>query len=244
MSAPQVHRGWQGAVLKVLRANDFTVTVTGPAELVSENYLRLPMSGGGLLTEVGVHPTMWVRLWIPTDDGKPHQRGYTLVDPDPATDTFAFEFAVHDGPAVRWAQSAAVGDTIGATMLGSKFEMPSPAPAGWLMIGDLASLPAINSLLDAIGPVPARIWLEHTSESDTTVPVRRRPGDEVVWVARTGAGAALVEAVSSAAPPIGDHSAFVACDTVTTRAVTKVLKERFSLSRKAIKAQGYWTATH
>ena len=37
------------------------------------------------------------------------------------------------------------------TLLGSSFELPEPAPAGYVLVGDTASLPAINSLLEAIG---------------------------------------------------------------------------------------------
>jgi NADPH-dependent ferric siderophore reductase len=38
--------------------------------------------------------------------------------------------------------------------------LPEPAPAGYVIVGDAASLPAINSLLDAIGDTPATIFLE------------------------------------------------------------------------------------
>jgi Siderophore-interacting FAD-binding domain len=64
-----------------------------------------------------------------------HQRGYTLVDPDPAADTVDIEFALHDGVASRWAQEAQPGDTVEATVLGSNFALPQPAPAGYVIIG-------------------------------------------------------------------------------------------------------------
>lgn len=73
--------GWQGAVLKLMRGKDFTFTVTG-AEQVTEDYRRVHFTDGGLLAAAGVHPTMWVRIWF-ENAGKPHQRAYTLVDPDP-----------------------------------------------------------------------------------------------------------------------------------------------------------------
>ncbi len=77
-------RGWEGAVLKLLRAKDFTFTVTG-AEDVTADYRRLTFTDGGMLATTGVHPTMWVRLWF-DDAGKPHQRAYTTLieDGDPA----------------------------------------------------------------------------------------------------------------------------------------------------------------
>ena len=82
---------------------------------------------GGMLTDRPLHPTMWIRMWF-ADGDKLHQRGYTLVDPDPAADTVDIEFAMHDGVASRWAQDAQPGDTIEATVLGSNFTLPEPAP--------------------------------------------------------------------------------------------------------------------
>ena len=117
-------RGWQGAVLKLLRAGDYRLTVTGRCE-ISQHYLRLSFDGGGLLTDRPLHPTMWIRMWF-ADGDKLHQRGYTLVDPDPAADTVDIEFALHDGVASRWAQEAQPGDTIDATVLGSNLTLPEP----------------------------------------------------------------------------------------------------------------------
>ena len=158
MAEQKPSRGWQGAVLKLLRAGDYRLTVTGRRE-ISPHYLRLSFDGGGLLTDRPLHPTMWIRMWF-ADGDKLHQRGYTLVDPDPAADTVDIEFALHDGVASRWAQEAQPGDTIDATVLGSNLTLPEPRPAGYVIVGDTASLPAINSLLDAIGDAPARVFLE------------------------------------------------------------------------------------
>ena len=121
-------RGFQGAVLKLLRAGDYQLTVTGRREL-SPYYLRLSFNAGGPLTDRPLHPTMWIRMWF-ADGDKLHQRGYTLVDPNPEADTVDIEFALHDGVALRWAQDARSGDTIEVTVLGSNFTLPEPAPRG------------------------------------------------------------------------------------------------------------------
>jgi NADPH-dependent ferric siderophore reductase len=76
MSDKMPSRGFQGAVLKLLRAADYRLTVTGPREL-TPHYLRLSFDGGGLLTDRPLHPTMWIRMWF-ADGEKQHQRGYTL----------------------------------------------------------------------------------------------------------------------------------------------------------------------
>jgi len=238
MSDKKPTRGFQGAVLKLLRAGDYQLTVTGRRE-VTAHYLRLSFTAGGMLTDRALHPTMWIRMWF-ADGEKLHQRGFTLVDPNPEADTVDIEFALHDGVASQWAQNARPGDTIEVTVLGSNFTLPEPQPAGYVIVGDTASLPAINSLLQAIGEIPARVYLEASHDDDKQLPVAR--GADVVWVERKNSGEALVQAVSSAAFDASDHFGWVACDNRTTRAVAKVFRENYKIPKKSIKAQAYWVA--
>jgi NADPH-dependent ferric siderophore reductase len=237
MSDRMPSRGFSGAVLKLLRAGDYQLTVTGRRE-ISPHYLRLSFNAGGMLTDRPVHPTMWIRMWF-ADGEKLHQRGYTLVDPNPTADTVDIEFALHDGVASRWAQDARPGGTIEVTVLGSSFTLPEPAPKGYVIVGDTASLPAINSLLTAIGNTPAKVFLE-AGHDDKQLPVARSA--DVVWVDRKNGGEALVQAVGSSAFDAADHFGWVACDNRTTRAVAKVFREEYSIPRKSIKAQAYWVA--
>ena len=229
-------RGWQGAVLKLFRAGEYELTVTG-RELVSEHYLRLSFDAGGMLTDRLVHPTMWIRMWFP-DGPKLHQRGYTLVNPDPEADPVDIEFALHDGIASRWASAAQPGDTIGTTVLGSSFALPTPPPAGYVIVGDTASLPAINSLLDSIGQTPATVFLAADHEDDKDLPVASNA--DVTWIDRGDGGTQLAEAVSEAAYDAEDHFGWVASDNRTTRAVAKILREDYRIPRTSIKAQAYW----
>src|ERR1700742_1075702 len=217
MTEHKPSRGGAGAVLKLMKAGVYRLKVTGRRE-IGPHYLRLSFDAGGMLGEHAVHPTMWIRMWF-TDGDKLHQRGYTLVDPDPVTGTVDIEFALHDGIASRWAQAAQPGDTIEATVLGSKFAIPEPAPAGYVIVGDSASLPAINSLLRAIGDAPAQVFLEAGHEDDKNLPVAR--GTDTTWVDRKNAGEALLEAVRSAAFHAGAHFGWVASDSRTTRSVAK-----------------------
>ena len=230
-------RGWQGTVLRLMGAGDYCLTVTGRRE-ISTHYLRLSFQDGGMLGSHAVHPTMWIRLWF-ADGERSHQRGYTLVDPNPQVGTFDIEFALHDGIASDWARSAQPGDTIDATVLGSKFAIPEPPPTGYVIVGDTASLPAINSLLAAIGDAPARVFLEAGCDDDKNLPVARTA--DVVWVDRHSVDDNLLEAVRAAAFEAGDHFGWVACSTRTTRSVTRVLREEFVIPRKSIKAQAYWS---
>ncbi|MFE9677797.1 siderophore-interacting protein [Streptomyces sp. NPDC006259] len=231
-------RGWEGAVLKLMRAKDFTLTVTG-AEDVTPEYRRLRLTDGGLLAANGVHPTMWVRLWF-TNAGKPHQRAYTLVDPDPATGTFSLEFALHEGAASDWARAARPGHTIEATVQGTGFTAPVPAPSHVLVIGDPASLPAINSLLDALGPAPATIWFEGGEDG---LPFRTDPArHDLRRIPRTE----LVDRVKTELPALlaatPDPYVWIACDTRTTRTLSAYVRKDLAVPKERTHALGYWRA--
>ncbi|MCV7199130.1 siderophore-interacting protein [Mycobacterium angelicum] len=229
-------RGMAGAILKLLGAGDYRLTVTGRRQ-ISPHYLRLSFDAAGMLEAHPPHPTMWVRMWF-ADGDKLHQRGYTLVDPDPVADTVDVEFALHGGLASRWAAAAQPGDVIKATVLGSKFALPEPEPAGYIFVGDAASLPAINSLLSAIGDAPAQVFLEAGYDDDKDLPVARTEG--ITWVDREDDGNALVDTVRAAAFGANRHFGWVACDSRTTRSVSRVLQHDFGIPRKSIAARAYW----
>ncbi|MGC4978953.1 siderophore-interacting protein [Streptomyces sp. DT199] len=236
-------RGWEGAVLKLMRGKDFEFTVTDVEE-VTPDYRRLRFTDGGLLAATGVHPTMWVRLWF-DNAGKPHQRAYTLVDPDAGAGTFGLEFALHEGCASDWARAAKPGDTIEATVQGTGFDHPDPAPSHVFAVGDPASLPAINSLLDALGSAPATVWFEG---GDADLPFRTDPDrHELRKVPRQDSGAHLVDRVKSDLPALlqgtADPYVWIACDTVTTRALTAYVRKELGLPKQRVHALGYWRAT-
>lgn len=237
--------GWEGAVLKLLRAKDFVFTVTG-AEDVTPHYRRVHLTDGGMLSVTGVHPTMWVRLWF-SHQGKPHQRAYTLVDADPAKGTFSLEFALHEGAASDWARTAKPGDTIEATVHGTGFTDPDPAPSRTLAVADTASLPALNSLLAALGKAPATVFFE-TTEGTAGLPLALDPTlHELRPVPRREAGAHLVSEVKEAAPALlagtPDPYVWIACDTATTRTLGNWFRKEQGLPKQRVQALGYWRAT-
>ncbi|MER7644508.1 siderophore-interacting protein [Streptomyces sp. NPDC126522] len=232
-------RGWEGAVLRLLRAKDYEFTVTR-ADDVTPHYRRLRLTDGGMLAATGVHPTMWVRLWF-DNAGRPHQRAYTLVDPDPAAGTFGLEFALHEGRASDWARGAKPGDTIEATVQGTGFETPDPTPSHLFVIGDPASLPAINSLLGTVGSVvPATIWFEGDGEG---LPFRTDPAlHEVHRIAR----GQLAQRVRAELPDLlkgsADPYVWITCDTTTTRALSSYVRRELGVRRERVHALGYWRA--
>lgn len=242
-----VERGEAGRVLRELRAQDFVFTVLD-ARPVTPGYHRIRCAGNGFLRTHAPYPTMWVRLWFfdPADATSGHQRAYTLVDSDVTNDTFTLEFAIHDGAAARWAQQARPGDRIEASLYGSEPTLPRRDDVDrHLLVGDPASLPAVNSLLDALSPAPTTVLLEWVRDDDRTLPVRLRDGDTLRWIERVDDGAGMVRAVEDelaallAAHPPERLFAWGACDTVTTRTLTKRLRGA-AIPRESVKTLGYW----
>ncbi len=233
-----MRHGWEGAVLKLFRGKDFTFTVTG-AEQVTDRYRRVHFTDGGLLQTLGVHPTMWVRLWF-DNAGKPHQRAYTLVDPDVEAGTFSLEFALHDGCASDWSRKAEPGDTIEATVQGTGFDVPDPLPPRMLVVGDPASLPAINSLLAVAPKLPATIWFETTDDADHELPFRIEDHHDLRTVPRPK----MVEQVKADLQELvtADTFVWIACDTTTTRELTSYVLKDLEVPKHRVKSLGYWKA--
>ncbi|MFJ5260516.1 siderophore-interacting protein [Streptomyces sp. NPDC088387] len=230
--------GWQGTVLKLMGAKDFVLTVTG-GEDAGPDYRRVHFTDGGLLAAHGVHPTMWVRVWF-DNGGKPHQRAYTLVDPDPDAGTFSFEFALHEGCASDWARAAKPGDTIEATVMGTGFQRPQPEPSHVFAIGDPASLPALNSLLDELGSAPATVWFEGSVDG---LPCRADSGrHEIREVPRRDTD--LVDRVRADLPTLlgatPDPYVWIACDTATTRTLASYVRKDLGVPKQRLHALGYW----
>ena len=220
-------RNWEGLVLKAFGGKDFRLTVID-STAVTSSYQRLLLEDGGLLKNVVIHPTMWIRLWF-DHRGKAHQRAYTLVDPDPAAGRFSLEFALHDGPAANWAVAAGPGDTVDATVQGSAFAMPADVTR-MHVIGDPASLPAVNSLLDSHPSVAATVWLDAGCRQ---LPLRSRDGDTVTF------SEALVDDVCAALPNEPDALYWVATESARTRAVARHLRR--TVDKRLIRSLGYWT---
>ena len=233
-------KGWEGLVIKAFGGRDFRLTVLA-SEAVNGHYHRLHVDGGGLLQACGVHPTMWVRLWF-DDGGKPHQRAFTLVDPDPETGRFHLEFVLHDSCAANWARAAQPGDTIDATVQGSGFTLPDPAPGHLFLVGDATAVPAMNSIFDAYAELPATVWVEYAHDDEKVLPLRAREHHAVNWVPRERNGAELVDTVVAELPKRDDAMYWLACEAGSTRAIAKHVRRDLGVDKQRLSALGYWNA--
>lgn len=232
-------RGVNGVILKVFRARDTRVSVIGREE-VSEHFVRLRCRGDEVLAAEDLYPTYWLRLWFTEPGGKGHQRGYTVVDPDPATGEFSLEFYLHPGIASAWAQRATPGDEIEATILNGR-PLVDPLPDHLVAVGDGASLPAILDTLRRTPDLPATVLLERGYPDDESVLPAPRPRAgqvDVRWFDRDGSIVdAALEAAASA--PAGSVY-FVSLEGEPTRRLSSALRKRLGVPKERVHALAYW----
>ncbi len=235
-------RGFQGAVMRSFGARDHLATVTG-SELLAPHFLRVRMVSETLLADVELAPTAWLRFWFPDPDGRDveHQRAYTISEADPASGAFAVDMVLHEpaGPASAWGAAAQPGDTVLINNLGSsKFELPEELPAGYLLIGDSASIPGITGILRTIpDEVPIELYLEEHDPADHLIPLPGHPRLTTHWVRRRGA-----ESLAAAIEPRdwSNWYAWLAPESASLKHLRTRLKEEFGFPKSEVHQQAYW----
>ncbi|OHU80351.1 ABC transporter ATP-binding protein/permease [Mycobacteroides chelonae] len=236
-------RGFQGAVLRGLGARDHVATVVGTSQ-VAPNCVRLTMSAPTLFEDLLHTPAEWLRFWFPDPEGgaTEHQRAYTIVSTDAQAGEFAIDVVIHEpaGPACRWAGAAQPGMTIPVVAFGSaRFEVPEDLPAGFLLIGDSASIPAINSILAALpADVDVEVYLERHSPDDELIALTEHPRRVLHWVDRTDE-TSLAGAIE--ARDWSNWYAWAGPEAGSLKHLRKRLKEQFGFPKADVHAAAYWT---
>ncbi|GAC58602.1 putative ABC transporter permease/ATP-binding protein [Gordonia hirsuta DSM 44140 = NBRC 16056] len=240
-------KGFQGAVLRALGAKEHLATVVR-TEQISSAVIRVDFVSMTLLYPDGEKPSAWIRAWFPDVEGgsKMFQRGYTLMNPNPATGEFSLCFLIHEpvGPASAWAARAQPGDELVAQRMGGDgWELSGLPPAGYLLVGDVAAWPGIRSILGELpGGAPVRVFIEYTNDDDPQLDLPQRDDLDlqVTWVPRRADGRALVDALGER-----DYRGFkswVAAESTATRLVRSKLSGEHGHNKGTMAAQAYWIA--
>ncbi|ANE79639.1 iron ABC transporter permease [Mycobacterium adipatum] len=239
-------RGLQGVMMRGFGARDHEVTVLG-TERLAPHCVRIRMVSPTVFEDSGTDPTSWLRFWFPDPEGSDteFQRAYTISEADPETGHFAIDVVLHEpaGPASTWAATVEPGATVAVMVMGSKgFSVPDAVedrPAGYLLIGDAASQPAINGIIGAVPQdIPIELYLEKHHDDDALIPLAEHPRLTVHRVAHrdTESLAAAIESrdwsnwYAWAGPEAG------ALKHLRTR-----LRDEFGFPKQEIHAQAYWT---
>ncbi|NLU64202.1 ATP-binding cassette domain-containing protein [Rhodococcus sp. HNM0563] len=235
-------RGFQGAVMRGFGARVHDAVVTGTEQL-APHFLRVRFSSTTLFDDADPGPTAYLRFWVPdpNDPDTEHQRGYTFSEADTEEGTFAVDFVLHEpaGPASVWAKHAEPGSTISITSFGSKqFTVPDELPAGYLLIGDSASIPAINSIIDVLPrDVAVEVYLEQHDDADLLIPMSDHPLMNTHWVPRLGP--------TSLAAAIEDRDwsnwkAWAGTESKALKHLRTRLRDDFGFPKSEVYAQAYW----
>ncbi|MET7394897.1 ABC transporter ATP-binding protein/permease [Dactylosporangium sp. NPDC005572] len=235
-------RGFQGALMRSFGARDHRATVVG-REVIAPHFVRVRLTSPTLFEDAVAEPTAWLRFWFPDPDGgeAEHQRAYTITSADKSTGEFTIDMVLHEpaGPASVWAQRAEPGWEITVSSLGSsRFDVPEEPPAGYLLVGDSASIPAVNGILGAVpAEIPIELYLEQHDDADRLIPLTTHPRLRTHWVPRHGE-TSLAAAIE--ARDWSDWYAWAGPESGSLRHLRVRLRDEFGFPKSEVYAQAYW----
>ncbi len=178
-------------------------------------------------------------VW-PAGEARPAIRTYTVRRFDAAAGELDVDFVLHagHGPAAAWARDARPGAWVGVSEPGGRYE-PDPGVDYHVLIGDETALPAMATVLDALGAARAVTFVE-IADAHEEQPM---PG-AVTWVHRDGRrpGEPLADAVRTAAFPAGRGQVWLSGESGCVRDLRRHLIEERGIDRRLVYATGYWRA--
>lgn len=170
----------------------------------------------------------------------PRPRTYTVRWVDTEAQELALDFVLHgdEGVAGPWAAKAQPGEAIVMNGPGGAYA-PDPEADWHLLVGDLATLPAIAAALeemasDAVGHAIIQV----SSDGDITE-LTHPEGVEVTWL-REGGEDALLRAVQALRWHSGDVQAFVHGERGSVKLLRRYLTDERGVDRGRLSISAYW----
>jgi NADPH-dependent ferric siderophore reductase len=215
--------------------------------------LRIILSGDDLpgFTSLGFddHVKLFFPDATPTEldvngEPKPVARDYTPHRYDAAANMLEIDFVLHDaGPATRWAKQARVGQVLNVG--GPRGSLVIPTAYDWhLLIGDDTALPAIGRRLAELAAGTRVVVLAEVDSAEGEISFETAADATVTWVHRNSAEAGSTDLLSRALRtltiPRGDYFAWVACESLTAKALRAQLIAENGANPRWMRAAGYW----
>lgn len=222
-----------------------TLTVTSK-QFLTPKMLRVHFQSEELQSFESPSPDDHVKLLLESgaSDGQTVMRDFTPRAWDAAAGTFALEFALHSqGPAIKWAQSAQIGDTL--QVGGPRGSVIVPDDFDWyLFVGDATALPSIARRLESLRagvPVTVLALVENEAEMQTFPTMSKC---NALW--QLGGGdpegdmSALLSTLAECAFPPGDGFIWAAGEAALARAVHAWATEERRQPAEWVKVAEYW----
>ncbi len=235
---------WQRGIMKALRVKNHAIEVLEATDLTPW-YRRLRVSAPGFLDGLALHPTIWIRLWVPSlKRDVLVQRGYTLVDPDPESGTFSLDFVLHEpeGAAASWARNARPGTMAEIAHTPQRLTI-DPTITTVVVVGDASAVPAINSILEALPEATrahAIVQEAHPDRAELPLPRAGFPGTSVDWVDPDPDGANAVAAIRALDLDTSSLYVWAAGERRLVKAVREHARGELGLPRERQHTQYYW----
>ena len=227
-----------------LRRRMLTVSST---ELLTPRMKRFGFTSPDLHDFVSASHDDHIKLFFPgagkdADGREMCMRDFTPRRFDSRRGTLFIDFALHEaGPAMLWAASAQVGDTL--QIGGPRGSSVVPDDFDWyLLIGDETALPAIGRRVEELRagvPVATFVLMEVGETQDFPTKAAWKPH----WIVRDGSlddAALLRAALADHALPTGEGFVWIAAEASVARSMRSFITEDLGHPRQWTKAAGYW----
>lgn len=190
-----------------------------------------------------------VKLFFPNGtsvNGEPQNdaRDYTPRRYDPKAQTLEIDFAIHDaGPATKWATEVKAGQTL--NIGGPRGSMVVPTNYDWhLLMGDETGLPAISRRLMELPAGARAVVIAEVDGPADELRFETQADVSITWVHRNGALAGstdgLSKALKAATLPQSTYYAWVACESLTAKALRAQLLADHGANKRYMRCAGYW----
>jgi NADPH-dependent ferric siderophore reductase len=223
-------------------------------EQLSPRMVRATFSGDDLGAFVWSGPAAHIKLIFPEagqtealmpqpdEPRSTRMRTYTPRRFDPAVPELDVEFVLHgDGPASEWAAQAQEGQVLILAGPGPSYQI-DPDADWFVLAGDDAALPAIETILDAL-PADARVHaLLEVADEHEERPLATTAQLDITWLHRGAhpADTALEQAVRAMQLPAGNGRIYIGCEAAAMRRIRKHLLQERGLDPATIVTRGYW----